>query len=169
MPRHTRPVLSRRVEALGRFAMKEVLRLDLGVWIGVRAGPDTEIVSEWIDLAVRNFFAGVAWLLLWPFFHRGMIALVVAALREPSIDPRFSIPVEVLPSALLTVSLLRCFGSIAQITTVGRAVGAARRAGTAPPAWTQRDGVRLRIATPTDVDFVVIGVLVALLELLLPR
>lgn len=102
--------------------------------------PDAEIVVAWIRLLVRNVELLIAWLVLWVVLH--LSGIVFAGIF---LGPGRGGPIWVLP----------------------KAVGAARKVSQPPPAWTQRRGLMLPLATPSDWDFLVALGLVLTLEVFL--
>lgn len=152
--------------------MRLVFRADMGRLGEMRAAPEpeTEIVVAWIRLLVRNVELLIAWLVLWVLLHVGGIVVAGIILGPGHGGPvSILIPIEVLPGFFVGLSVARLTVATVQMQRVGRAVGAARKASQPPPAWTQRRGLLLLLATPSDWDFLVALGLVLTLELLARR
>jgi hypothetical protein len=129
--------------------------------------PDTEIVVAWIRLLVLNVELLIAWLVLWVLLHVGGILFAGIVLGPGHGGPiSVLIPLEVLPGFFVALSVARLTVATVQMQRVGKAVGAARKASQPPPGWTQRRGLVLLLATPSDWDFLVALGLVLTLELL---
>jgi hypothetical protein len=147
--------------------MALVFRADLGGLGEMRRAPepDTEIVVAWIRLLVRNVELLIAWLVLWVFLHVGGIIVAGFVLGPGHGGPvSILIPLEVIPGFFVGLSVARLTLAQVQIQRVGRAVGAARKVAQPPPTWTQRGGLLVLLATPSDWDFLVVLAIVVILE-----
>jgi len=149
--------------------MRLVFRADMGRLGEKRAAPepDAEIVVAWIRLLVRNVELLIAWLVLWVLLHLGAVVFAGIFLGPGRGGPvSVLIPLEVLPGFFVALSVARLTAATVQMQRVAKAVGAARKVSQPPPAWTQRRGLMLPLATPSDWDFLVALGLVLALEVL---
>ena len=127
---------------------------------------DARQIAAWLRLAVTNVELVVTWLILWPAAHIGLLLIAHFVLRLEKLSPGTLIGVEVFPAFMLALAVLRMTTSTSMLVKVARAVSIARQSGTPAPAWAERPGALLRLATPSDWD-VAVGIgLVALLEAL---
>lgn len=123
-------------------------------------------IMDWLTVSVLNVELMVTWLILWPALHVGLLLIAHFLLHLNSLSPRILILVEVFPAFMLALAVLRMTTSTSMLVRVARAVGAAQKAGVAPPRWTQEPGVLFRLAKPSDWDIAIGVVLVAALEIL---
>ena len=139
-----------------------VLRVDIGRMAGIKTTiADAGTLMDWITNMIRNFELAAIWLIIWPCLHLGTLF----ATRFTQVSPRVWIIVEILPGFMLALALVRLSISFVQFNRVSLAIGEARQRGGPPPAWSQRPGILLRLATPTDLDFLLLAALIAAIQL----
>ena len=163
-------LLTSRLVTLGRALLALVLRVDIGKLAGIQpsiADADAGQIMQWLTRAVVDLELMVTWLVIWPCLHLGYLLISRFILGQSRGLPQILIPVELFPGLMLALAFVRMALAYSQFTRVARAVGAARKAGVPPPAWTQRPGLLLRLATPTDVDLVLGVLLIAAIEILI--
>lgn len=77
------------------------------------------------------------------------------------------IAVEAFPGFLVALFAGRLGLTAQRLLRIIDVVGGERRDSLSPPAWTQRRGILLEVATPRDFDFVIALAVVVALEFLL--
>jgi hypothetical protein len=160
-------LLTNALAAAGRALLALVVRVDIGKMAGIETHiADAGQIMRWLTTAVMNVELLVTWLVVWPSLHIGMLLVSRFVFGQSHGSPQILIAVEVFLGLMLAFAIVRVPMSLWQLTRVAKAIGAARDAGSPPPHWTQRPGLAMRLATPTDWDLVLGIVLIAALEIL---
>jgi len=149
--------------------MRLAFRADIGGIIKLKADArDTEILVRWIRVLVQDLELFIAWLVVWVLLHFGMIVLGRILLGPGRGGPAsVVIAVEAFPGFFVALFAGRLGLTAQRLLRIIDVVGGARGASQSPPAWTQRRGILLELATPRDFDFVIALAVVVALEFLL--